>query len=167
MPSETTVAPTSRAKATIADASDWRTGSSSIPQTSVRSSLRMSGFTRVTWRKEAKPEPTSSTATRTPSAQAIEVAGEGHVVLDRLVLGDLDHQWAVGPVAGDHEGQLFLLQHGGGEVQCQVAAGREPVRVGFQRELDHGELELDAHVDRVGVEEAALGRDRVAVGVGE
>ena len=44
-------------------------GRESIPQTSVRSSFRMSGFTRVTWRKEAKPEPTSSTATRTPSSR--------------------------------------------------------------------------------------------------
>src|SRR4051794_38052717 len=58
MPSETTTAPTSRAKETMAEASDWRTGSSSMPHTSVRSSLRMSGFTRVTWRKEEKPEPT-------------------------------------------------------------------------------------------------------------
>jgi hypothetical protein len=52
MPSETTVAPTSRAKETIAEARDWRTGSSSMPRTSVRSSLRISGRTRVTWRNE-------------------------------------------------------------------------------------------------------------------
>ncbi len=64
IPSETTTAPTSAAKATIAAASDWRTGSSSMPHTSERSSLRISGFTRVTWRKEEKPEPTSSIATR-------------------------------------------------------------------------------------------------------
>ena len=57
----------------------------------------MSGFTRVTWRKEAKPEPTSSTATRTPSsAQAVQRGGQLHVVLDGLVLRDLDHERAAG-----------------------------------------------------------------------
>ena len=67
---------------------------------------------------------------------------------------------------GDLERELVVLEHGGGDVQREVAAVGQAVLAG-QREPDHGELELDADVDGVRVEEAALGRERGAVGVGE
>ena len=70
-------------------------------------------------------------------------------------------------MAGDQEREIVVLEHGGGDVQREVAALGQARAWQLQREPDDGQLELDAHVDGVGVEEAALGRDRVAVGVGE
>ena len=70
-------------------------------------------------------------------------------------------------VRGDLEREVVVLEHGGGDVEREVAALGQARRSQSQRAADHGHLELDAHVDGVGVQEAALGRDRVAVGVGE
>ena len=55
-------------------------------------------------------------------AQAVELGAQGDVVLDGLVLGDLDDERAGVVVAGDDERELVVLEHGGGDVQREVAA---------------------------------------------
>ena len=127
----------------------------------------MSGFTRVTWRKEEKPEPdVVDRHADAVVAQAVERAAEREVVLDRLVLGQLDHERA--PVVGGQQlQQLVAGQQGGGGVEREVEPLGQAV-VGLEREPHGGQLELRAELERVGVEEAvdSVGI-AIAVGVGE
>jgi DivIVA domain-containing protein len=66
IPSAVTVAPISAANMTTAAARARLAGSVSIPPISSRSSLMISGASCRMCRKDAKPEPASSTATRIP-----------------------------------------------------------------------------------------------------
>ena len=64
----------------------------SIAAISVMSSLMKSGASRRMWRRLAKPAPASSIASRTPRARGgASACVERVVVLDRRVLGHLDH----------------------------------------------------------------------------
>ena len=95
-------------------------------------------------RRLANPAPASSIATRIPRRRrSFERRGQHLVVLDRLVLGDLDHHPR--RVAVDERGELRRHRGARRAVDGQVGAVRQ-VRDGRHRAPDRHHLQLDAEL---------------------
>ena len=100
-------------------------------------------------------------------AQPLERLAQLAVVLDRLVLGELDHERPVVVMAArDQVLEVAGGEQGGGDVERQVQALGQAL-LAAQRELDDRSSSSTPMPERVGVEEGLLGRHLVAALVGE
>ena len=128
MPSATMTMPISSANEIRAAARARFARSASIPRVRLMSIFTMSGAICRVWRMLANPAPASSIAMRAPiSRKGASAVDQGDVVLDRLVLGDLQHD----PV-GVRSQQTRELGGGGRAMRAvhrQVGAFGHPVQL--------------------------------------
>ena len=92
------------------------------------SSFTKSGRSSRMWRKLAKPAPASSTATRTSRPSARHRRAERGVVLDRDVLGHLEHGRADARVAGNPPGDGRSSSRSGRDIQAEPAGSGQTRR---------------------------------------
>ena len=118
------------------------------------SSFTKSGRSSRMWRKLAKPAPASSTETRTSEPMLRTAARKRRVVLDRDVLGHLEHRRSAGTAQATPQA-VALEEEIGRHVEAQPPVARQLVGLG-DRGGQAGLLEFEAQADRIGVGEAAI-----------